>query len=230
MNPQDTYDQLWKENFPLIQSNQIQVDPQLDDLAHDSRVGVTLLCRPDNHTASQIQHFLEESAHIEPDQHHYSKESFHTTVLSIITTGTDFNPEALNLQHYVSLIKEAIQEVPYFSIEYKGVTTSSGAVMIQGFPTNQTLESIRKNLRVVFKKSALLSTIDTRYVLHTAHITCIRFKSPLENSKQYATFLNQNRETFFEKSRITELELVLNDWFMTPQKTTILDTFPLKKG
>jgi 2'-5' RNA ligase len=228
MNAEETYEQLWKEACPLIQKNTIQLDRHLHTLAEDKRIGITLCCRPDKEIRKNILSFLKSSAEQESSQYYYPEPSLHTTVLSIITTGTDFELDGLDINAYHRLIEEALVNIPHFSIEYKGVTASSGAVMIQGFPTSDTLESIRQSLRKAFKNSSLLSTIDARYVLHTAHITCLRFKEKLENPDCYAQFLNQWREEFFGVSKVSELELVANDWYMRPEKTRIIAKVPLK--
>lgn len=232
MNSLETYTNLWNENRPLIQKNQIQTDSNLHALSEDTRLGITLCCRPDKDTQKKIQGFLSKSAKIEPHHYHYHypQTSLHTTVLSVITTGTNFKPEELNIENYRSLIEEALKDLSIFSIEYKGITASSGAVMIQGFPTDDTLETIRAALRDSFKKSALFTTMDARYLLHTAHMTCIRFKEPLKQPEKYAKFLNSWRDVYFGKSTIEEIELVLNDWYMIEEKTKSLATFSLKKG
>lgn len=230
MNNLDTYTHLWNDNLPFIRTNQIHTDPHLHTLENDTRIGITLCCRPNQVTQQKVQSFLENSAVLEPKQYHYPKESLHTTVLSVITTGTTFNPKKLDIENYQVLIKEALQDLPVFSIEYKGVTVSSGAVMIQGFPTDETLESIRAVLREAFNKSPLFATIDARYLLHTAHMTCVRFKEPLNHPKKYAHFLEEWRNATFGKRTVEEIDLVQNDWYMREEKTKTLATFPLKKG
>lgn len=229
MSIQEIYTHLWEENLPLIEQNRIQADPMLNNLSEDSRRGMTLICRPDQKVQENISAFLNETIPYAPGQYRYPAENLHTTILSIITTGTPFDPKKIDSSSYNQIVRESLNDMPSFSINYKGITTSAGAVLIQGFPTDETLELIRDSLRKSFGESDLFATIDARYKLSTAHITCQRFqKDQLYNPQGFAELLKQYRNYDFGISKITQLELALNDWYMREEKKEILSKISLR--
>lgn len=230
MNIQQTYDRLWNKSIPLIKGNQLEADKMLNQLHQDPRRGMTLTASPDHEVIENIDAFLKKAAQLEPKQYIYPLKSLHTTVLSIITTGTLLDPNKINQIDYIKKVNEVLDKTVPFSIHFKGVTASPGAILIQGYPTDNTLELIRDQLRKTFKQSDLFTTIDTRYTLHTAHITCFRFKeNKLRDEKVFAQFLADYRNTNFGVSTINRLELVINDWYMREEKIVPIHSFALSE-
>lgn len=229
MKIQQIYNQLWEKNLPLIEQNHIQSDPMLHRIQEDSRRGMTLISRPDKMVQQNITAFLDESIPYAPNQYRYPAENLHTTVLSIITTGTSFSPEEIDHSSYRKIVKDALKDIPSFSIRYSGVTVSADSVLIQGFPTDETLEVIRDSLRKSFSESDLLSTIDARYTLSTAHITCLRFQDDkLNNPQGFTELLKKYRNYDFGTSKVTQLELAMNDWYMLEEKKELLSNISLR--
>jgi len=59
-------------------------------------------------------------------------------------------------------------------------------------------------------------------------MTCLRFQdSDLKNSDKLLWYLNENRDFNFGTSEITNLEFVLNDWYMSDEKTEVLQRYSL---
>ncbi|GGH73414.1 2'-5' RNA ligase [Pullulanibacillus pueri] len=223
-----TYERLWSQGIQGIQEQALRGDPHLFNKACDHRKGLTLICRPSPQIQETVIAFLKEAYQLEPEQYFYQASELHTTVLAIMTCHVDFNVSKGDVGSYIEVLETAVQDLRRFNIAYRGITASPDSVMIQGFPQDATLALIRENIRTRFKKYNLKSTLDERYSAHTAHMTCLRFKTAqLDNGSQFLRLLKQYRAFDFGTSPITELELVVNDWYMSVDKTEVLHTLSL---
>jgi 2'-5' RNA ligase len=225
---QATYNRLWTETLPSLQGKTIQADSNLSDKLRDSRKGITLIFRPSKKVQALVMTFLREIEQVEPSLYFYKSTELHTTILSIISCSTDFDADGFCFAPYIKALQNSIEPMSPFLIHYRGLTASPEGIMIQGFPEDSTLEKLRNNIREYFRKSHIRNTLDKRYKVHTAHMTCIRFQQPaLKNSDKFIRLLNEYRDLNFGTSEIKDLELVLNDWYMSNEKTEVLKSYSL---
>jgi hypothetical protein len=61
----------------------------------------------------------------------------------------------------------------------------------------------------------------------TAHSTLMRFAGPLQDPLRFARELEAWGEEPLGQMRVQEVELVVNDWYMSHQSLRLLETFPL---
>lgn len=226
MNLPEHYDTLYKNSIEKIRSGQYQLDP-LIDAAEDNRYGITLLLRPDSQTKQQIQAFLSELNAIDPAQYYYPNSDIHVTVMSIISCYSGFELGQISVPDYVELIQKSIPAHSQIEICFKGITASPSCVMVQGFLTDDTLNSIRENLRTNFRNSDLEQSIDKRYTIQTAHATVARFREPLRNTSAYLQVLEKYRDHDFGTFTADALELVHNDWYQRERFVQPLHRFSL---
>lgn len=99
--------------------------------------------------------------------------------------------------------------------------------MVQGFYDDDTLNTIRENLRSHFLSAPLEQSIDKHYKLATAQATVVRFKNPLAEKKEFIRLLNHYRNQDFGAFKITELDFVFNDWHQWVEKVQLLKRFAL---
>ncbi|MBF4469775.1 mutarotase [Flavobacterium sp. HJJ] len=206
------YDDLYNQSSQKILNDDYAVDLNIDNPA-DKRFGITLVIRPEIETKNKIQDFLNELKKTEPEQYYYSNPDLHITALSIISCYEEFNLAAINVNDYSEIITKSLESLSEFEIEFKGITASDAAIMIQGYPKTETLNQIRENLRNNFGKSSLQKSIDSRYPLTTAHITALRFRQKLNDTSQFINCIEKYRNHDFGTSKISTLELVYNDWY-----------------
>jgi 2'-5' RNA ligase len=221
------YDMLWETNFISISRGTVDIDPYISNPGSDQRRGLTLLFRPSPEITKNIVQFLDELGDLEPDQYFYSESNLHFTTLSLFTATPDHQREYDRLAQYQAAVEEAIRGRPPFSLHLKGLTVSSGAVMICGFPRSDTLNAIRQNLRQNLIQEGLSQGLDIRYTLKAAHTTVMRFANPLQNPERYCEFLLENKQREFGSLDVGELQLVKNDWYMSQQNTPIVARYTL---
>lgn len=226
MNLTEHYNQLYKKSSKAILTEQYKLDPQINNPS-DSRFGLTLLIRPSETIQANIQLFLEEIKAIEPNQYYYPDSDIHITVMGIISCYEGFTLDQINIPEYIDLIEQSLVELDQIEIEFRGLTASPSAIMIQGFPTDESLNIFRNKLRESFKNSTLEQSIDSRYTIAAAHSTVMRFQEKLENTKQLIQVAEKFRDYNFGKFQVKKLELVYNDWYQRERNTIHLADFNL---
>jgi 2'-5' RNA ligase len=210
------YANLYKDAIQKIKSDTYQTDRLMDSV--DNRSGLTLLTRPDIMVRNNIQLFLNELKAIEPDQYYYPDSDLHVTVLAIISCYVGFDLSQISILDYIDLINKSIASKKCFEIEFRGITASPSCIMIQGFLNDDTLNEIRDNLRRNFKDSDLQQSIDTRYLLQTAHSTVVRFRKQFTKKDDFVKVLEDYRDYYFGTVAINTLELVYTDWYQRKEK------------
>lgn len=227
MNLQKHYNELYKKSSEAILAGNYKLDSQINDKS-DSRFGITLLIRPNETIKANIQLFLDELKAIDPLQYYYPDSDIHITVMSIISCYEGFSLDKITIADYVEIIKKSLIDVNEIKIKFQGVTASPSALMIQGFPTDESLNNLRDKLRENFKKSTLQQSIDSRYTIATAHSTVLRFQEKLQNPKQLIDVAEKFRDFDFGEFKVENIELVYNDWYQRKENTVDLYPFYLR--
>lgn len=148
------YNQLFTESSKAILDNNYVIDTKID-AENDNRSGITLLIRPPESIKNKIQSFLNELQKEDPSQYYYPNSDIHITVLSIISCYDGFGLNQINPEAYISIIQENLVALQNLEINLSGITASNSTIMIQGFPTNDSLNSFRDLLRKAFQNTTL---------------------------------------------------------------------------
>ena len=226
MNLAEHYNQLYTKSAKEILAGNYKLDTQINSVS-DSRYGITLLIRPSESVKANIQVLLKDLKAVDNTQYYYPDSDIHITVMSIISCYDGFSLDKINVHEYIDIIEKSLIEVDQININFRGITASPSAVMIQGFPSDETLNAFRNKLRDNFKNSDLQQSIDSRYEIATAHSTIMRFQEKLKNPEKLIQVLEQYRDYDFGEFRVKELELVYNDWYQHDKNTILLADFYL---
>ncbi|WP_433832404.1 2'-5' RNA ligase family protein [Flavobacterium anhuiense] len=227
MNLTEHYNQLYKTSSETISAGKYSIDSELKNES-DSRFGITLLIRPNDEIKANIQTFIDELKKEEPEQYFYPDSDIHITVLSIISCSSDFTLNQISPNEYIEVICRSLVDVEKIQIHFKGITASPSALMIQGFPSDETLNNLRNRLRENFKNSGLQQSIDSRYSISTAHSTVMRFQEKLHDPKKLIEITEKFRDYDFGTFDVKNLELVYNDWYQRKTTTRVLGDFGLR--
>jgi len=220
------YDRLFRESIDKICKGEILPDGMIDQTT-DRRRGLTLLIRPTDNIKDGIYRFQKEMKSIDNEQHYQPATDLHVTALSIISCYDGFDLNEIDVPDYIRVISESIKEISKINLNFHGITASPEAVMIQGFPTDDGLKTLRERLRKNFGMTDLQQSIDSRYQLSTAHITSIRFRKALDSPARFAALLQQYREVDFGRMEVESVDLVYNDWYLSDSITKTLHRFRL---
>ncbi|MCP2028932.1 2'-5' RNA ligase [Flavobacterium sp. HSC-32F16] len=226
MNLTEHYKQLYTSSAEAILNENYRLDPKINDPS-DSRFGITLLLRPSEKIKEKILLFLKQLKAVEPSQYYYPDSDIHITVMSIISCYEGFSLDKIAIENYIEIIQKSLFNLDKVKIDFRGVTASNSAIMIQGFPSDETLNNLRNNLRENFKNSTLEQSIDSRYSISTAHSTVMRFREKLQNPQKLIEVVEQFRDYNFGEFNAEKLELVFNDWYQREKNTILLNDFEL---
>lgn len=211
----DIYETLWKKSHEAFLNDQYELDDHLNHREEDTRRGMSVIARLDNSVLEKIGSFLHEGKLIEPGQYFYEAYDIHITILTLITCHDGFDPNQIDTEPYRKLIEKICLKQHPVKIVFKGITASPNCVMVQGFPVDNCLSSLRQELREQFSCSGLRNSMDKRYVLQTAHSSVIRLHSPIQQKKQFVEYLEKYRDYAFGIADISSLEFVFHDWYMS---------------
>ena len=203
-------------------------DPLIDS-AQDNRRGLTLLARPPAPITQAIAALLAELRRAEPTQYYYPATDLHLTILSVISCHPGFTLAAVDAASYRRVVRAALQATPPFTIELAGLTASPGGILVQGFPPDDSLETLRATTRALFQQSGLPQSIDRRYRLQTAHLTIARFRTRPLDYQALIDFVNKYQNQFIGSFEVTSLELVFNDWYQRAANTVLLESYSLSR-
>jgi hypothetical protein len=226
MDLSEHYDQLYKKSAEAILSGNYNIDSQINNPS-DSRFGITLLIRPSEKIKANIQFFLDELKAVKPEQYYYPDCDIHITVMSIISCYEGFTLDEISIEDYIKIVQESLINLGKIKIEFRGITASASALMIQGFPADESLNNLRNKLRDNFKRSTLQQSIDSRYVIATAHSTVMRFQQKLQNPEKLIGVAEKFRDYNFGEFTVDKVELVYNDWYQREKNTVHLQDFNL---
>lgn len=221
------YNKLYTTAEKAISSGKYVIDSELKNES-DSRFGITLLIRPSDDVKANIQEFIGQLEKVEPAQYFYPESDIHITVLSIISCSKDFTLNQIAPNKYIEIICRSLVDVEKIKIHFKGITASPSALMIQGFPTDDTLNNLRNRLRENFKNSELQQSMDSRYEIFAAHATVMRFQEKLHDPKRLLKVVEKFRDFDFGEFDVKNIELVYNDWYQRKAATRVLGDFGLR--
>ena len=162
-----------------------------------------------------------------PGQYFYQREELHITGLSIITMTELWREEMERFEKCRHLIGEVLTRQRPFKVKFKGVTASRDSVLIQGFPMDNGLTTIREALREAFTRAGYGDMPDRRYKVIAAHISAMRLCKSGADMKPLLAFLKESREIDFGESHISSLELILGDWYASADTLKVLEEYRL---
>ena len=221
------YDALWEEAAPLVRTGGATMDPWLSHPTADARRGVTLLALPAKAVIAQLSAFIAQLRALEPEQRYQPASDLHHTVLSLFTATADYAAYMAHLPAYREAVSEAASATPPFMIDVRGVTLTPGAVLAQGFPRDDPLAILHDKLRAALAARGLGDGLDQRYRLVTAHMTLVRFATPLREPRRFVAALAGARQSDFGSTMVERLELVFGDWFHTAAHEQLIAQFQL---
>lgn len=221
------YERLWQEAALAFDRGEVRLDAFLKSRPGDARRGITLVTRPDAALCASVKNFLDEISAVAPEQHFYQPSEFHLTMLSVIPGSESWRQPAQRLQDYLAALDEVLKGRPPFSVAFRGVTATPEAVMIQGFSEGSALAQLRDDLRVALAGRGLGENLDRRYKIATAHLTVVRFSTPMKDWRPLKSLLAANRDRDFGTACFRALQLIEGDWYASVNTVRTLREYPL---
>ena len=222
------YDRLWLDAADALRRDDLRIDRYLRAPEQDQRLGLSLIIRPSATVTRRIGCFIRQLQEIEPAQYYYQPGELHVTVLSLFTATEDYARHLENIPVYADVLQSVLPGTRRFRLGFRGVTASSGAILIQGFPEHDALTRLRGRLRDALRSAGLGDCLDMRYPTLTAHATAVRFSEKLRNRGLLVRRLSRLRRYPFGSMTVNTVQWVKNDWYMSADKVQVLGEFELQ--
>jgi 2'-5' RNA ligase len=223
---QSHYDAMWDGAWPAVSRGDVECDLHLTG-GLDPRRGISLVARPDAALAARLADLQDRLADADPRQYRQPLSDLHMTVLSLFSVTEHCASHLARRADYATAVRAAVKGIPSFDVDLAGITTSHGAVLVRGFPRDDTLERLRTRLRDVLRVCGLGAGLDQRYRLVTAHMTVLRFVVPPADPARLAAALVALRDAPLGTMTVDTLELVVNDWYMSSAAVEPIERFAL---
>ena len=159
---------------------------------------------------------------IEPGQYHYPAADLHVTVLDLIGAHETFRRDEAQIETFRSIVADAANDLVPFELLFGGIILSPTGVLAKGY-YRDGLHTLRDRLRRISRKNNV--DLQERYQSISAHVSLMRFSSPLENCSRLLRFIEKNAECTIGRMTVSTLTLVIHDWYN--RRKEILGRFEL---
>ncbi|MEI6891458.1 MAG: hypothetical protein V5783_04715 [Pontiella sp.] len=221
------YTELWDKSMRVFDRGRCEIDSQINNPS-DLRRGLTLRAKLSPEVISQIQEFTSTIKNLLPTQYFTPISNLHLTVLTVISCTHDFHYNSALDDAYCEIIMKCMENLTPPSITFNGITASPSCLLLRGYQEDRSLWELRRRLREQFRKSSLPNSVDLRYPLKTAHTTLMRFVNEPDNMAEFTAFIKENKNHFFGRQMVNEIEFVTNDWCHKFHNTKIIKTLEIK--
>ena len=139
------YDNIYNSNIHLIKDGFINIDNYLNGTRIDSRKGISLII-PITTINDFYSNLTKELMDIDSYQYIYPFDDLHITIFDFIQGTQKYKVSTDDEKKFIEITTNVLNTIKAFSIEFKGITFSTAAGMIQGFDNNKLVD-IRANFK-----------------------------------------------------------------------------------
>lgn len=223
---QPFYRELCERGRTAMQNMTVEITPYLDDFCHDKRIGLTLIGRPSKIIKTRLEAVLSRMNEVAPAHFYYDAPRFHFTILSLIDADDPPRSSREIAQKFIKPIREVLAVSQSFEVEFYGICATPNSFIVRGFPIGDGLTQIRDLLRERLNAEGLGAELDKRYKIQGAHITLGRFRVQ-EDFTRLIALLDELCEEPIGRMRVQQGHLVLNDFYMSPDKVQVVDVIQI---
>lgn len=154
---------------------------ELESPHTDMRCGVNIICRPPIHVVHYIESIQKYLRVFEPDQYYYPPADLHLTLVEICHSRT---PE--DVCRIADVVGPEISRIAATTsppkLDSPMLVFDSHAVALNFLPTDDALQNTRRS--ILEELSDIEISIDPRHEIKSAHVTLMRYITPLRSSPE----------------------------------------------
>ena len=215
---------MFAEGRRAASRKQLVSDKYLQNLATDTRRGLTLLVAVAPTVAATAANALADLRRAAPELYYYPAADLHVTLLTPLSGQPNQQLSARQFQAYHTALQDVFRQQTAFVIEFVGFTLTLGAVLLQGYP-RPAFQVLREQVRARLLAAGL--PVAERYQSVSAHVTAVRFPVAPVAPVSLAEYVQARREVPLGQQVVTEILLVWNDWYNQQQRTQLLVRYAL---
>jgi 2'-5' RNA ligase len=204
----EIYDDLWREGRAALSGGTVDVDPLPVD--GGSRWGISAVLRPMTWSDALVRRASAIATLAGPRTVVYEPANLHLTVQQFEGHRVDVRADDRALRDQSAALVAITREIAPMTVEFRGLTASSGGVLVQGWPLFD-LQALRERLHreletsgsPVWGPEASSSALRT-----SAHATLAMFGGSVESPHDLRDDIEAHRESDFGTIAFDELWLV----------------------
>jgi hypothetical protein len=163
---------------PVVDKMLVQ---ELDHPHTDMRCGVNIICRPTIDVVRYMVSIQEYLSGFEPDQYYYPSSDLHLTLVEICHSRPP--EDAFFIAGVVgSEISRIAAMTPLPKVDSPMLVFDSHAIALNFLPTDDALQNARQS--ILEGLSNLGISMDSRYETKSAHVTLMRYITPLRSASE----------------------------------------------
>jgi hypothetical protein len=203
------YKKMWSQFQAETSENKQSVD--LPPKLGDSRWGASLILRLYQEKSQLIEQLQQTTNELIPlvgdRQLFYEPDTFHTTIRSL-EPFREFTADDERIDTYQEILGEFSNEFGSIVIDYMGLTISGATIMVQGWPENDSLQSLRGQLAIKLRDRNLHIGPEEHELRTTAHTSLVVFTEKIKNVPRLLQYIGANRMTKYGRLQTNKIELV----------------------
>jgi 2'-5' RNA ligase len=215
------YKRLGAKGLSGLHTGDIEQVKHFDNPAADSRLGITLKVPISQEVSAEFTRVVRRMKRFAPENLYYEAPQFHFTILSLITAHEAFDLSKVPVEKARRAIEEVVGRSPPLEVNFRGICATPNSIIARGFPDADSLEQIRDALR---QNLSAEFQPDDRYRIQAAHVTLGRLRQGVNQDALMAQ-IGKLRNEPLGKMQVKTAELVVNDFFMLPEKVQLLANF-----
>lgn len=211
----------------VFAEGRVVTDPYLLDRSADTRIGLSVVARPDGAVRDGLGDLAAELHELEPDQHRYGSGEFHVTVLNLLPCAEPRGDTAHLISAFAELTKKAVTACAPFAIRFSGALPAPDCVVAKGYPVGPGLEALRNRLRSEFRTAGLDHLVEREYRHVTAHSTVFRFRTQLADLPRFRAGVAALADRDLGRCEVAAVQLIEHDWYLTENRTRLMGHYGL---
>lgn len=167
------------------------------------------------------------------EQIFYKPDWLHSTLFQFITCDAkpNFDPDREDVEPYKEVSRIILADFAPLEVSYKRFLWSSGGfpgLVLGGEPSDNTINQARDRIKLLASERRL--RLFRAQPSHIFHIVIMRNLTPIGTDRvgEVIDFINQRDQEEIWAGRLDTVNLVLGDYIMRPQMTSILETYQLQ--
>lgn len=223
---QQGYDRMWSLGRNDIQAGSVDADPVPD--ATSLRWGVSVVAVIQHPLAAQFELLTRQCREMAGSNHtFYNHNNLHVTIRSCEFYRPELSATDPLIATYQVVLNDIGKTFGSFEIAYQGLNANRTGIIVQGYPLDTTLQTLREALHVQLNERAAQQGPEAQQVRRTSHVSLTVFGGPVDHPTALFDWIEHNRTTWFGVVRIQRLALVkyhrtAYDVVITPLAETIL--------
>jgi hypothetical protein len=224
--PSDVFDQLFERGRQAVLSGQVLTDKP--PMPGDGRWGLSIVLRPGEALATQLQEVTEQALLL-TGEHHWATGSAgaaHLTVRSLEPHRGRVRPEDAQVQRYAAALRCAAEQVGPIDVEVTGLTLSPRSVMARVIATDSLLDILSSALEEALGPDGWYET-QAGVERDAWYMNLVHFAGPVRRPEELVEWVDDCRSRHLGVASLREAHLV--EWSFDGQrmKPNSLITAPL---